>query len=164
MTDNETDSVLIEVNASGVVQVRGSVADAPFLTRIEPVISRLDEAIKYACMEENNLENRSAVLGIPRPTLVGVAGVTDSELADYLQGCPMPEETCSKIEKAAQEMSDTTTAMRNRFGLKLDLTDIDFVRALLQAFRESRAKAEMQAQLAQVEAEVASALKELAQL
>jgi hypothetical protein len=45
----ETDVVIIEVNNFGVIQVRASIEDAPFLNQIQPAISKFDTAIQRAC-------------------------------------------------------------------------------------------------------------------
>jgi hypothetical protein len=160
----ETDGLIVEVNSSGVIQVQGAIDDAAFLSRIRPAIERFDSAIRYACEDENDLATRITVAGIPHNTLATVAGVSETETADYLQGSPVPEPVCSRLEIAAADIADLFRFVRERFGMIPDVTDAEGLRAAVEELRAMKSRANAQAQMAQAEKEVADALKEMANL
>lgn len=123
-------NLTIEFNNTGVVQVRGDIEDAPFLNRLAPAISALDQAIttlKYKPdvspdvipAERQLFVDTVLELKIPKAQLAARAGVSVNRVADYLKGRDMPNDKIRAIERAVEHIAKVWTVL----PVRVDLTD-----------------------------------------
>ena len=114
--------------------------------------------------DRNPVRETIALLGIPKGTVSSLAGLSNSEISEYLHGHTVSDANCIKIQNAVSEIADLIGFMKEHLGLRPDLRDVWSLREAIEIVTAARRCAQLSALDHQLEELVEQTAKQLSAL